>query len=209
MTAMSKSAQRDWKQRRHPRAGGGPVSSVTADGWLDAARRVPSPNFDARPGGAAVELIVIHNISLPPGVYGGGHVARLFTNTLDPDADPFFAQISGARVSAHLLIERAGTTTQFVSLADRAWHAGASVFEGRTGCNDFSIGIELEGTDFESFTDAQYAALNGAVDALLAAFPIRALRGHSDIARDRKTDPGPFFDWGRIALASSVSVPSA
>lgn len=183
--------------------------TIGPDGWLDAARRVPSPNFDARPGRTAVELVVIHNISLPPGVYGGGHVARLFTNALDLDADPFFAQIAAARVSAHLLIDRAGTTSQFVSFADRAWHAGASAFEGRTGCNDFSIGIELEGTDFESFTDAQYTALNSAIDALLVAYPIRALRGHSDIAHDRKTDPGPFFDWRRIAIPASISVPSA
>lgn len=182
---------------------------VGPDGWLDEARRVPSPNFDARSTGGSIELIVIHNISLPPGRYGGGHVARLFTNTLDHSADPFFAEIAGARVSAHLLIERDGITTQFVSFAERAWHAGTSLFNGRSGCNDFSIGIELEGTDFEAFTEEQYGTLNLVIDALLAAYPIKALRGHSDIARDRKTDPGPFFDWHRVTPSSSVSFPSA
>ncbi len=182
---------------------------VSNGGWLDQARRVQSPNFDGRPAGASIELIVIHNISLPPGRYGGGHIERLFSNTLDGNADPFFALLGGARVSAHLLIERDGATTQFVSFADRAWHAGASVFQGRTGCNDFSIGIELEGTDFEPFTDAQYRGLNDAIGALLGAYPtITAIRGHSDIARDRKTDPGPFFDRRRVALPSSVSFQS-
>ena len=181
---------------------------IRADGWLDGVCRVESPNFDARPPGTAIELIVIHNISLPPGCYGGGHVARLFTNTLDSAADPYFAQIAGARVSAHLLIERDGALTQFVSFANRAWHAGVSKFDGRAACNDFSIGIELEGTDFEAFTDAQYESLNVVLAALLAHYPIEALRGHSDIAPDRKTDPGPFFDWHRVALPSSVSIPS-
>jgi N-acetyl-anhydromuramoyl-L-alanine amidase len=182
---------------------------VGSDGWLDEVRRVPSPNFDARPAGSSIDLLVIHNISLPPGEYGGGHIERLFTNTLDHDAAPFFAQLSTARVSAHLLIARDGTVTQFVSFADRAWHAGASEFQGRTDCNNFSIGIELEGTDFEPFTDAQYRTLTIAIGVLLAAFPIKALCGHSDIARDRKTDPGPFFDRGRIAIPSGVLLPSA
>ncbi len=182
---------------------------VGRDGWLDDVRRVHSPNFDPRPAGSSIELIVIHNISLPPGRYGDGHIARLFTNTLDEDADPFFAQIADARVSAHVLIERDGAATQFVSFADRAWHAGASMFQGRTSCNDFSAGIELEGTDFEPFTDAQYGTLNSVIDALLAAYPIKALRGHCDIARDRKTDPGPFFDRRRIEIPSSISFRSA
>jgi len=151
-------------------------------GWLEAARRVPSPNFDARPGGVSIGLIVIHNISLPPGHYGGGRVEQLFTNTLDAAEHPSFAQIAGAHVSAHLLIERAGQITQFVSFDDRAWHAGASCFEGRPACNDFSIGIELEGTDFEAFTEPQYTALNHVLHALLSAYPVRAVRGHSYIA---------------------------
>ena len=182
--------------------------TVDPDGWLDGISHVHSPNFDARPVGVAIQLIVIHNISLPPGRYGGEHVARLFTNSLDHNADAFFAQIAGARVSAHLLIERSGTITQFVSFRHRAWHAGESTFNGRHGCNDFSIGIEVEGTDFEPFTDSQYRALNRIVAALLAAYPIDALAGHSDIARGRKTDPGPYFDWHQIAVPSSVSLPS-
>lgn len=180
---------------------------IGVDGWLDGVCRVDSPNFDARPPDIAIELIVVHNISLPPGCYGAGHVARLFTNALDPAADPYFAQLAGARVSAHVLIERDGRLTQFVSFNDRAWHAGVSEFGGRTACNDFSLGIELEGTDFEAFTDVQYEALNSVITAMLAAYPINAVRGHCDIAPDRKTDPGPFFDWRRIRVSSSVSIP--
>jgi AmpD protein len=182
---------------------------IGADGWLDEVRRVGSPNFDARPPGTSIELIVIHNISLPPGSYGGGHIERLFTNALDLSAGPFFAQIVGVRVSAHILIDRDGKTTQFVSFTQRAWHAGTSVFNGRAHCNDFSVGIELEGTDFEPFADAQYLSLNFVIDALLAAYPIKAVLGHADIAPDRKTDPGPHFDWRRVRIPSSVSFPSA
>lgn len=168
------------------------------EGWLAAARRLPSPNRDARPPGCAVELLVIHCISLPPGRFGTGDVERLFANQLDPAAHPFFAQLQGLRVSAHFLIDRDGRLTQFVPCSDRAWHAGASAWEGRPGCNDFSIGIELEGSEFEPFTEAQYAALDGLQRALCEAFPIRATRGHSEIAPGRKTDPGPLFDWTRI-----------
>jgi N-acetyl-anhydromuramoyl-L-alanine amidase len=182
---------------------------IGADGWLDEVRRIDSPNFDARPPGSSIELIVIHNISLPPGIYGGGHIERLFTNALDVSADPFFAHIVGARVSAHILIDRNGKTAQFVSCTQRAWHAGTSVFNGRTHCNDFSIGIELEGTDFEPFADAQYRSLNLLIDAILSAYPIKAILGHADIAPDRKTDPGPHFDWRRLRIPSSVSFPSA
>ena len=182
---------------------------VRSDGWLEGVCRIDSPNFDARPAGAAIGLVVVHNISLPPGRYGGGHISRLFTNTLDVSADPYFLQLVGVHVSAHVLIERTGAVTQFVSFRDRAWHAGVSLFNGRTACNDFSIGIEVEGTDFEAFSDAQYAALNSVFAALLTAYPIEAVRGHSNIAPDRKTDPGPFFDWGRLDLPSSVSVPTA
>ena len=181
---------------------------VGSDGWLGEVNRVESPNFDTRPPGSSIELIVVHNISLPPGCYGGGHIAQLFTNTLDPSLDEFFAQIADVRVSAHVLIDRNGKTTQFVSLSNRAWHAGVSAFCGRAACNDFSVGIELEGTDFESFTDFQYRSLNAVIAALLAAYPIRAVVGHSDIAPDRKIDPGPFFDWRRVQVPSSVSVPA-
>lgn len=182
---------------------------VRFDGWLEGVRRVHSPNFDARPPSAAIGLVVIHNISLPPGRYGGGHISQLFTNTLDVAVDPYFVQLAGLRVSAHVLIERDGAATQFVSFSDRAWHAGVSHFKGRPACNDFSIGIEVEGTDFEAFSDMQYATLNAIISALLTVYPIEAVRGHCDIAPDRKTDPGPFFDWGRLELPSSVSIPTA
>ena len=181
---------------------------VRTDGWLDGVCRVDSPNFDARPPDSTISLIVVHAISLPPGHYGGGYVSKLFTNTLDASAHSHFAQIAGLCVSAHVLIERDGAVTQFVSFADRAWHAGTSCFEGRSACNDFSIGIELEGTDFEVFSDLQYEALNRITTALLPVYPITAMRGHSDIAPGRKTDPGPFFDWSRITRPSSVSIPS-
>jgi len=182
---------------------------VVGDGWLDEVNRVESPNFDLRPPEGSIELIVVHNISLPPGRYGGGHVAQLFTNRLDPSLDEYFAQIAGMRVSAHILVDRDGTTTQFVSFNNRAWHAGVSAWCGRAACNDFSVGIELEGTDFESFTDLQYRSLNAVIAALIAAYPITAVVGHSDIAPDRKTDPGPHFDWRRVQVPSSVSVPAA
>ena len=177
---------------------------INAEGWLNQVHQVESPNFDARPTDSPIELIVVHNISLPPGQYGGGHVARLFTNTLDVSCDPFFAQIADTRVSAHLLIERDGRVTQFVSFRDRAWHAGASVYNGRTNCNDFSVGIELEGTDFEVFTANQYVSLNAVVDALLATYPVNAIVGHADIAPGRKTDPGPFFDWRQVRIPPNV-----
>ncbi|MGE5160888.1 MAG: 1,6-anhydro-N-acetylmuramyl-L-alanine amidase AmpD [Betaproteobacteria bacterium] len=182
--------------------------SRVVDGWLQGAERLPTPNVDDRPAGAPVELVVIHNISLPPGAYGLRNVHALFTNALDPSAHPFFATVAGARVSAHLLIERDGTTTQFASFDRRAWHAGASEFDGRQRCNDFSVGIELEGSDFDAYTDAQYDALNDALAALVRHYPVRAVRGHSDIAAGRKTDPGPRFDWSRLALPGSVSLPS-
>jgi AmpD protein len=178
-------------------------------GWLQGVDHLPTPNVDDRPAGELAELIVIHNISLPPGEYGLRNVQALFTNCLDPRAHPFFAEVAGARVSAHLLIERDGAITQFASFDRRAWHAGASAFDGRPRCNDYSIGIELEGSDFDAFTDAQYAALNEALAAILGSYPVRAVCGHSDIADGRKTDPGPFFDWARLSLPGSVSIPSA
>lgn len=173
----------------------------TSPGWLPRARRVDSPNFDARPAGTAIDLIVIHAISLPPGEFGGPHVEALFTNRLDARAHPYFAGIASLRVSAHFFIDRAGQLTQFVDLHARAWHAGVSRWEGRERCNDFSIGIELEGCDEQAFTDAQYDALNALVDELAARLPaVNRLRlvGHRDIAPGRKTDPGPHFDWARV-----------
>ncbi|RLQ23754.1 1,6-anhydro-N-acetylmuramyl-L-alanine amidase AmpD [Seongchinamella sediminis] len=174
------------------------------DGWLLAARRVPSENCELRPAGCAPDLLVIHNISLPPGQFGGDSIERFFTNCLDWEAHPFFAGIRGLRVSAHLLIRREGELLQFVSFDERAWHAGVSAFDGRDNCNDFSIGIELEGTDQLPYTDAQYQALAAVTAALFETYPqLRPERivGHCDIAPGRKTDPGPAFDWRRYRQA--------
>lgn len=160
-------------------------------------RRAVSPNCDARPHGTSVELLVIHNISLPPGQFGGEGIAQLFTNTLDTGAHPYYAQLRGLRVSAHFLVRRNGEIVQFVACGKRAWHAGVSLWEGRACCNDFSIGIELEGSDDVPFDNRQYAALARLTRLLKRAFPIRAIAGHADIAPERKTDPGPHFDWAR------------
>jgi len=151
-----------------------------------------------------VELLVVHNISLPPGRFRSGQVERFFANELEPHAHPFLELLAGLRVSAHFLVERDGGVTQFVSCSQRAWHAGASVFGGRSGCNDFSIGVELEGTDFTAYEPAQYAALALLTGALRTALPLRAVRGHSQIAPGRKTDPGPLFDWHRFAAAADL-----
>ncbi len=171
---------------------------LDADGWLPAATRLPSPNCDARPDGTAIALIVIHNISLPPGRFEGDAVIDLFTNRLDWDADPYFQQIRGLKVSAHFFIRRNGSLIQFVPCTLRAWHAGVSSWQGCERCNDFSIGIELEGSDDQPFCEAQYATLVPLVQRLKQAYPIRAVVGHSDIAAGRKTDPGPHFDWQRL-----------
>jgi AmpD protein len=170
---------------------------VDADGWYGRARRVTSPNHDARPEGAVPELLVVHHISLPPGRFSGDAIERLFTNTLDCGAHPAFAGLESLRVSAHFLVRRRGELLQFVPASKRAWHAGVSSFEGRERCNDFSIGIELEGTGERPYTDAQYRALARLTRALASRYPLRALAGHSDIAPGRKTDPGPSFDWPR------------
>jgi len=167
-------------------------------GWLSAAHRLSSPNCDARPQGTAIELIVIHNISLPPGVFDGDAVIELFTNQLDWDAHPYYQGIRGIQVSAHFFIRRDGTLIQFVPCSLRAWHAGVSSWQERERCNDFSIGIELEGSDDLPFTEAQYATLNPLLQQLKQVYPIRAVVGHSDIAPGRKTDPGPHFAWQRI-----------
>ena len=169
--------------------------TLDTKGWLDNARIVPSPNCDERPGGEAPSLIVIHNISLPPGEFGGDAVEQLFTNCLDWDAHPYYQGIRGLEVSAHFLIRRNGEVVQFVPCTMRAWHAGASAWEGRERCNDFSIGIELEGTDDQPFDDRQYTALSELTRALKDTYPITGIAGHADIAPGRKTDPGPCFDW--------------
>ncbi|MDR0735591.1 MAG: 1,6-anhydro-N-acetylmuramyl-L-alanine amidase AmpD [Zoogloeaceae bacterium] len=175
------------------------------EGWLSSAQRIASPNFDARPAGEAVSLIVLHSISLPPEAFGGPYVAALFTNTLDCSAHPYFAQLIDTRVSTHFFIRRDGGLIQFVSTADRAWHAGKSRWQGRENCNDFSIGIELEGSERQAFAAAQYAALWPLLAALRAHYPVRAIVGHEHVAPGRKTDPGPHFDW--IALAKRLSSP--
>jgi N-acetyl-anhydromuramoyl-L-alanine amidase len=165
-------------------------------------RVVDSPNQDERPAGAELSLVVLHSISLPPGEYGGDAIERLFTNRLEPDAHPYFREIHGMRVSAHFLIRRDGELVQFVPVARRAWHAGVSSWRGRSRCNDFSVGIELEGTDEAPFTDAQYASLA----PLLRQLALRDLAAHSDVAPGRKTDPGAGFDWPRLLL-DLASVP--
>lgn len=172
---------------------------IGPDGWADGVRQMRSPNFDLRPHGVAVELLVLHNISLPPGQFGSHCIERLFCSQANPLPHPFLELLAGVRVSAHFLIERDGRTTQFVGCHQRAWHAGASAFAGRNSCNDFSIGVELEGTDFVAFEPVQYAALARLTRALRDALPLRAVRGHSHIAPGRKTDPGPLFDWDRLA----------
>jgi AmpD protein len=172
-----------------------------ASGVVAGARQVPSPNCDVRPGGILPELIVVHGISLPPGEFGGPWIDRLFTNTLPADVHPFFAGVADKKVSSHLLIRRDGAAVQYVPLHLRAWHAGVSSYRGREQCNDFSIGIELEGTDDSGYEPAQYVSLTRAVIALVTAYSSLSLdriAGHSDIAPGRKTDPGPFFDWPRF-----------
>lgn len=170
-------------------------------GLLNPVRYVPSPNCDTRPDGAAIELVVIHGISLPPGHYGGPYIDRLFTNSLEAGDHPYFSSICHLRVSTHLFIDRAGAITQYVPLDLRAWHAGESRFQGREQCNDFSIGIELEGSDDDPYEECQYDRTAGVIKLLMQHWPeIRKARvvGHSEIASGRKTDPGPAFDWNRL-----------
>jgi AmpD protein len=172
-----------------------------ATGLLTGVRQVLSPHFDARPSGVLPELLVVHGISLPPGEFGGPWIDRLFTGTLPWDEHPYFKQIEGLRASAHALIRRDGQIVQYVPFGERAWHAGQSAWAGRTACNDFSIGVELEGTDDTPYTDAQYQALAGLLAALLAAYPSltqQAIVGHSDVSPGRKTDPGASFEWPRL-----------
>ena len=170
---------------------------LTEDGLAAGARFIPSPNCDERPVGAAIELLVIHHISLPPGKFGGKGIVELFTNRLNPAAHPYYAAIAGMKVSAHFLIRRGGELIQFVPCAKRAWHAGESSWKRRARCNDFSIGVELEGTGEVTFTGVQYRRLVALTRALTMRYPIADIAGHSDIAPGRKTDPGPSFDWAR------------
>ena len=172
-----------------------------ATGFLTGVRQVLSPHFDARPSGALPELLVVHGISLPPGEFGGPWIDRLVTGTLPWDEHPYFKQIEGLRASAHALVRRDGQIVQYVPFGERAWHAGQSAWRGRTGCNDFSIGVELEGTDDMPYTDAQYEALAALSAALIATYPslsAQTIAGHSEVSPGRKTDPGPSFDWARF-----------
>lgn len=177
---------------------------IDRDGWLKPVYQCYSPNCNERPPESDISLLVIHNISLPPDQYGGGYIADFFCNKLDPSVHPYFESIASLQVSAHCLIDRTGKVTQFVPFWQRAWHAGRSSFEGRQECNDFSIGIELEGSDHVPYTDQQYESLLALSRVLMARLPaltVERIVGHSDIAPGRKTDPGPGFDWGRFRRA--------
>ncbi len=168
---------------------------IDDEGWLGSARRCPSPNFGPRPAGTAIDLAVIHSISLPPGVYGGDGIERLFTNQLDWDAHPYYAQIRGFEVSAHFVVRRDGALLQFVACDQRAWHAGRSRWRGRDNCNDFSIGIEAEGLEGEAFEAAQYEVIAQLLKALATRYPLQSVAGHEHVAPGRKVDPGAGFDW--------------
>lgn len=174
---------------------------IDALGLLIPAHFISSPNFDTRPEDTRPCLIVIHNISLPPNTYGGNGIIELFTNRLDATAHPYYETIKDLLVSSHFLIRRDGELLQFVPCTQRAWHAGVSNWRGRERCNDFSLGIELEGSDFEPFTEAQYATLLVLTETLRNTYPIEDIVGHNDIAPGRKTDPGPYFDWSRLSRA--------
>ena len=181
------------------------AGALWRDGWYGFARKQLSPNHGARPAGAQVDLIVVHSISLPPGEYGGDSIERLFTNCLDPAAHPYFREVCGLKVSAHFLVRRDGSVIQFVPVERRAWHAGVSSWRGRERCNDFSIGIELEGSEDQGFEDRQYAALISLLRSLQAELPIRDIAAHSEVAPGRKTDPGARFDWARLLAGLAKS----
>ena len=178
---------------------------IDPEGVAASATQIPSPNCDARPAGTEVSLIVVHGISLPPGQFGGGDVARLFTNTLDPGADPFYPGIAHLKVSSHFFIRRDGELVQFVPCGHRAWHAGVSSWRKRASCNDYSVGIELEGTDDLPYASPQYLMLARVARALRGRYPIRDMVGHSDVAPGRKTDPGAAFDWPRLGRLLGVA----
>jgi AmpD protein len=171
---------------------------LTPEGWVQAARRVLSPNRDERPAGAGISLLLVHAISLPPGQYGGDAIERLFTNRLEPGAHPYFKEVCSLEVSSHFLVRRDGELVQFVPVHERAWHAGASSWRARARCNDFSLGVELEGSEEEAFAPVQYSTLVALVRALRASLPLRDIAAHSEVAPGRKTDPGPHFDWSRF-----------
>jgi AmpD protein len=179
--------------------------SVDRDGIVRAAAQVPSPNCDERPAGAAITLLVVHGISLPPGEFGGPGIVELFTNRLDPAVHPYYGDVAKLRVSSHFVIRRDGSLTQFVSCLKRAWHAGASSWRGHPGCNDFSIGVELEGTDDTAYEAAQYATLARLTRMLARRYGIVDVAGHSDVAPGRKTDPGPAFDWPRYRRMAKLA----
>lgn len=190
-----------------PSASGTDGNSLRETGQISFARWTPSPNFGPRPDGAGISLLVVHNISLPPGQFGGREIEDFFCNQLDHSAHPYFKTIEGVQVSAHLLIRRDGALVQFVSLLDRAWHAGRSCFEGQEECNDFSIGIELEGTDDNPYTTEQYRMLAKVADLIMTAWPditANRITGHCDIAPGRKSDPGPAFDWRYFRSALEI-----
>jgi len=190
-----------------PSASGTDGNSLRETGRISFARWTPSPNFGPRPDGAGISLLVVHNISLPPGQFGGREIEDFFCNQLDHSAHPYFKTIEGVQVSAHLLIRRDGALVQFVSLLDRAWHAGRSCFEGQEECNDFSIGIELEGTDDTPYTTEQYRMLAKVADLIMTAWPdvtANRITGHCDIAPGRKSDPGPAFDWRYFRSALEI-----
>lgn len=182
-------------------------SSLWQNGWLNAARQIPSPNYGPRPEGVVIDLAVIHSISLPPGVYGGDEIVQLFTNQLDWAAHPYFEQIRGTEVSAHFVIRRTGELLQFVSVLDRAWHAGRSTWRGRDNCNDYSVGIELEGLEDTPFDLPQYETLASLLEALSSAWPITQIAGHEHVAPGRKRDPGSAFDW--LLLQALTKRPAA
>jgi AmpD protein len=173
-------------------------SSLDEAGVLEGAMQIASPNHDDRPEGIDITVLVVHSISLPPGEFGGDGVVRLFTNTLDFSEHPYYASLRELKVSAHFLIRRGGELIQLVPCAKRAWHAGASTWRGRERCNDFSVGVELEGTDDQAYTDPQYACLARLLQSLRGRYPIVDVVGHADMAPERKTDPGPAFDWGHL-----------
>jgi AmpD protein len=178
-----------------PEAAAGPLWQ---DGWYRFARHLQSPNRGARPGGTSIDLVVLHSISLPPGEYGGDQVRQLFMNELDWDAHPYYKEIRGAQVSAHFYVRRGGELWQFVSCDDRAWHAGASSWLGRDNCNDYSVGVELEGLEGGQFETAQYETLGSLCAALAQHYPIRHVAGHEHVAPGRKADPGALFDWSAV-----------
>ena len=178
-----------------------PATPLWREGWYRCAHALPSPNFGPRPAGQAIDLVVVHSISLPPGEYGGDGVVRLFTNRLDWDAHPYYQSIRGLQVSAHFFIARTGALWQFVSCDDRAWHAGVSQFGDRPNCNDYSIGIELEGLEGQPFEAAQYESLASVCAALAMAYPLGHVAGHEHVAPGRKQDPGAGFDWVALQRA--------